>query len=132
MIATSPVDTRTFVFPLDFNVFYFNQWAGFETEKLHRFFTHLDYKQICTLKPGDIVWVDQEPYCRHGKVYGYTKKMVRGTQTLLDKSIRVNFEPTGSMTFSPSGFGKSITQVKDEGALKNMLGKLSRFATQCQ
>jgi len=121
---------ETPVFPAGFHVYYFNQWAGFETKELHQFFAHLTPEELLGLKQGDVVWVDQEPYHRDGKVYGYTKRVVWGTELLPNKRFRVSFGPIEFMTFSPLGAGKSIARVQNEGALKNMLEKLGRFSYQ--
>lgn len=129
MSVVCPGD-ETPIFPTGFHVYYFNQWAGFETKELHQFFSHLDAEELFALKRGDIVWIDEEPYHRDGKVYGYTKRVVWGTELHPTGSLRVDFGPTGSMRFLPGGRGRSITKVQDEQALKNMLEKLGRFSYQ--
>lgn len=129
MVATCRTDDAP-IFPIGTNVFYFNQWADFEAKELHKFFTHLTPKEVTALKRGNIVWIDQEPYHRHGKVYGYTKIVVTDVVILEDKSIRVSFG-NGFTTFSSDGGrGRTIAWVKDERALQKTLRQLSRFATE--
>ncbi|GEM_PF-2810828 len=122
-----PTEIAT-VFPVGFNVFYFNQWKGFETKELFQYFSHLDSKELFALKRGDVVWIDEEPYHRNGKVYGYTKRVVWSVEILPNKSIRIAFSPTEFTTFSPSGLGRSIAQVRNEGALKNAIERLGNLA----
>jgi len=117
-------------FPVGFSVYYFNQWVNFETRELRQFFSHLDSNELFALKQGDIVWVDEEPYHRDGKVYGYTKRMVTDTEIHPTGSLCVNLGAVGYMRFHPSGLGRSITKVRDEVGLKNMLEKLGRFSYQ--
>ena len=127
--ALSPDNTP--VFPIGFNVYYFNQWAGFDaTKELHKFFTHLTPEETLALKSGDTVWTDREPYYHAGKVYGYTKLKVHSTVILADESIQVDFGPTGFATYGPNGAGRSIAWVHNERALKSTLDQLSHFATQ--
>ena len=130
MSAVCRNDEEHDFFPTGFHVYYFNKWAGFETEELHQFFERLTHEELFLLKRGDIVWVDQEPYHREGKVYGYTKRVVWGTEMLHDKRFRVSVGPFEFTTFSLDRMGKSIMRVTDEEALKNMLEKLGRFSYQ--
>lgn len=129
MSVIAPKEHDTSVFPVGFNVFYFNQWKDFEATELHQFFTRLTKEEIFALKRGDIVWVDEEPYYSQGKVYGYTKRVVWSAEIILpSKRLCVSFGPTGFSTFSPQGEGKCITKVNNEEALKQMLEQLGKFA----
>lgn len=129
MVATCRTDNAP-AFSVGTNVYYFNQWADFEAKELHKFFTHLTPEEIFALKQGDVIWIDQEPYHRHGKVYGYTKITVTDVVVLENKSIRVSFG-NGFTTFAADGSrGRTIAWVKDERALHMTLRQLSRFATE--
>lgn len=120
----------TVVFELGFRVYHFNLWADFDARKeLRPFFSHLDHKELFALKPGDTVWIDEEPYHPQGKVYGYTKRKISSI-TEVNGNVRITFGGNDFMTFSPSGLGRSITQVHNERALKSTLDQLSPFATQ--
>lgn len=130
MSAKLPIDTDTSIFPVGFSVYYFNKWANFETKELQQFFSHLSGKELLSLKQGDIVWIDEEPYVPNGKVHGYTKRTVSEIEILSSNSVRIGFGRAGFFRFSPSGLGRAITKVNNELALKEALQQLSHFAIQ--
>lgn len=118
------------VFPVDSSVFYFNQWKNYDANDiLSKHFSSISAEGIFTLKPGDIIWIDEEPYYHRGKVYGYTKRMVTSTTTLGDGSFRMTLGYSSYAKFSPTGVGKNIVRVQNERALKEALRCLSPFAT---
>ena len=118
------------VFPVDYSVFYFNQWKDFDASvALKKHFSPICAEEIFMLKRGDIIWVDEEPYYHRGKVYGYTKRIVTSADLQEDGSFHMTLGYWSYAKFSQAGLGKSIVRVPNERALKNALRDLGPFAT---
>lgn len=118
------------VFPVDSNVFYFNQWKDFDaSDVLKKYFSSICAEEIFMLKRDDVIWVDEEPYYHRGKVYGYTKRIVTSADLREDGSFHMTLGYWSYAKFSPTGVGKSIVRVHNERALKDALRELGPFAT---
>ncbi|MEK6862381.1 MAG: hypothetical protein AABY07_10555 [Nanoarchaeota archaeon] len=60
-------------------IFYYNRWRGVDLPQVRECFKKLSPGEIASLKPGDEIWYDDEPYHLNGKVYGYTRAVVKRT-----------------------------------------------------
>lgn len=54
------------------NIFHYNYWSHFENREIRDSFTPLTKSEVENLKPGDLVWSNDEPYGGSGKIYGLT------------------------------------------------------------
>jgi hypothetical protein len=68
--ATHPV--------IDFGtaVLTYNKWTDYENPDVHKYFRRATADDIRGLKPGDAVWIDQDPIHPNGKVDGFVKTRV--------------------------------------------------------
>jgi hypothetical protein len=57
-------------------VVYFDQWSGYENNKLRDSFRPMSDNTVGNLSVGDTVWRDIDPIHPRGKVYGFMRDVV--------------------------------------------------------
>lgn len=91
-------------------VLYYNKWTGFENRDISSCFSQLNKKDISSLKIGDEIWRDEEPYDLNGKVYGYTRRVISDI-----KDSRIYFGTGGFSSFDLiSGLYKLIPEKEEK------------------
>ncbi len=76
------------------DVFFYNRWREVDLPSVRECFERLSPQEILTLKPGDEVWYNDEPYHLNGKVYGYTRGIIKETPPKNDIASTVLFKLT--------------------------------------
>jgi hypothetical protein len=110
--------------PLGTSLAYVNQWTGFESRKIAQAFTRLTLEQLKKVKPGDILWSEEELNPRHGKVYGFSSLQVTSVDQLSNGGVRFGYKsPTRVGSCGVINQNHDFYQVKDEEALAALVKK---------
>lgn len=94
-------------------IIFYNKWTNFKKDEISKCFREIDEKEKRSLKKGDFIWRDEQPYNYYGAVYGYTlRKIIRKVKN----GFQMDY---GSFSFSDN---QKIYKIKN-GKFK----KLSKF-----
>ena len=101
--------------PVGQTVVTFNKWNEFQNQQIDDCFTPFSEEDMKSLKGGDLIWINQEPYHHHGKVYGYTLEKLTEVKPT-EGGIKIYY-PTGMTTLyfnRPSGKNCKVLPEDEE------------------
>ncbi len=98
----------------------YNKWNGFENSAIDNCFFRMTEDDKKSLKRGDLIWRNEEPYCRHGKIDGYTLRRISnvskdGSKTVIQMG-EVSFileDDLNSYKVIPEDEKKLITLIEE-------------------
>ncbi|MFZ2193286.1 MAG: hypothetical protein WAV31_03505 [Candidatus Moraniibacteriota bacterium] len=88
----------------------YNQWTGYDNYAVCNYYRPATEDEIRNLKPGNAIWINEDPLHPRGKVYGFVKKKVNRVE--------------GNKVYFGNGFTTfhdSIFFVEDETALEKLI-----------